>query len=324
MFIDKFTLAIIATAVSACLFPLPHQALAFVGYFSSVGISCLFFFYGARLSRQAIVEGAMQWKLHALIVLCTFVFFPILGLIIRPFIQNIFTPELILGIIFICLLPSTIQSSIALTSIAGGNVAAAICAASLSSLLGIFITPLLLASFTHVKRDFYQSIDSIISIIIQLCIHFIVGHLMQQKLSHWITRNRSLLRFLDQGIILIIIYKAFSEAIHGNLWKNIPLTTLVSIFLVVLGIFAIAFTSILWLARFLKLTRADAITLVFCGSKKSLATGVTIANVMFPSNLLSVIVLPLMFYHQIQLLVCTFFAQKYALDEKKSEIVRKV
>ena len=261
----------------------------------------------------------MHWRLHLLIVLCTFVFFPIFGLIIRPLIQNIFTPELILGIIFICLLPSTVQSSIALTSIAGGNVAAAICAASLSSLLGIFITPLLLAALTHVKRDFDQSIEAIISIVIQLCIPFIVGHLMQPRLSHWVNRNRSLLRFLDQGIILIIIYKAFSEAMHGNLWKNTPLTTLICIFFVALGIFAIAFAFIHWLARLMKLTRADAITLVFCGSKKSLATGVTIANVMFPSNLLSVIVLPLMFYHQIQLLLCTFFAKKYALDNKEIE-----
>lgn len=316
MLLDKFTLAIIATASLASLTPLPHSAIAVVSTFSSIGISALFFFHGARLSRQAIYEGAMHWKLHFLILLCTFVFFPILGFFLRPLIQHILTPELILGLVFVCLLPSTVQSSIALTSIAGGNVAAAICSASLSSLLGVFITPLLLTTCVHINQSLNQSVSAIITIVLQLFLPFVVGHLLQSKLSLWLDRRRPLLLLLDQGIILLVIYKAFSEAVYDQAWKNIAWNEIVILFFLVLALFVCAFTCILWLARSLKLSRADEITMTFCGSKKSLATGVTIANAVFPSSLIGIIVLPLMFYHQLQLIFCTFFAQRYALKPK--------
>ena len=318
MLLDKFTLTIIATAGLASIIPLPHSVIGVVSLCSYIGISALFFFHGARLSRQAIYEGAMHWKLHILILLCTFVFFPMLGFFIRPLIQHILTPELIMGVVFVCLLPSTVQSSIALTSIAGGNVAAAICAASLSSLLGVFITPLLLTTCVHINQSFNQSVSAIITIVLQLCLPFIAGHLLQPKLSHWLDRRRSFLRLLDQGIILLVIYKAFSEAVYDKAWQNIAWKEIVILFFLVLALFSCAFACILWLARSLKLSRADEITMTFCGSKKSLATGVTIANAVFPSSLLGIIVLPLMFYHQLQLIFCTFFAQRYALKAKES------
>jgi sodium/bile acid cotransporter 7 len=310
--IDPFTLALLATVTLASLLPVSGAAARVMDVVTDLAIAALFFLHGAKLSRDAIKAGMLHWRLHLTILACTFVLFPVLGLLFKPLAHAVLTPDLFVGLLFLCALPSTVQSSIAFTSMAGGNVPAAVCAASLSSLLGVFITPLLMGVLLGTHGAMADPWVAIGKILLQLLVPFLAGHLLRPWIGAWVERHRPVLRWTDQGTILLVVYTAFSAAVIEGLWRDTPLSALLMVVLAAAVLLAVAMTLITFIARRLGFDRADEIAIVFCGSKKSLATGVPMAKVMFAGSSLGAIVLPIMLYHQIQLIVCAFVAQRYA------------
>ena len=304
---DPFLVGLLCAIFLASVLPC-HGAAVPVFHWLSVGlIALMFFLQGARLSRQAVFDGMVAWRLHLLILCCTFVIFPLLGLGLHALVPGLLLPELWLGILFLCCLPSTVQSSIAFTSIAGGNVPAAVCAATASNVLGIFITPVLvgLVLSQHGKIS-----GNPLDIVYQLLLPFIAGQLLQPWLGPWAHRNKTLLSFSDRGSILVVVYAAFSDAVMQGLWHKLPMQDLALVALadtVLLGLVLLLTTA---LSRVLGLSRQDEITVIFCGSKKTLASGVPMANVLFPAASVGLIVLPLMLYHQIQLFICAVLARR--------------
>ncbi|MGB3394437.1 MAG: bile acid:sodium symporter family protein [Stenotrophomonas sp.] len=309
---DTFTLALLGTVLLATLLPATGAAAQGLDRFTDFAIAALFFLHGARLPREAVVAGLLHWRLHLLILACTFVLFPLLGLAFKPLDGRVLTPELYLGVLFLCALPSTVQSSIAFTSMAGGNVPAAVCAASLSSILGVFLTPLLMGLLAGAQGGMADPLHAVGAIMLQLLVPFVAGHLLRPWLAHWVERQRALLRYTDQGTVLLVVYGAFGESVSEGLWRTTPIGSLLAVALVSVLLLAIAMPGITWLARRLGFSRDDEIPIVFCGSKKSLATGVPIAKVLFAGGSLGAIVLPIMIYHQLQLLVCAMVARRYA------------
>ncbi|MDB5800675.1 MAG: Sodium/bile acid symporter family protein [Rhodocyclales bacterium] len=312
-FPDNFTLAIVATVVIASVLPCAGTTARVFNVVTNIAIAALFFLHGAKLSREAVVAGATHWRLHLVVVLSTFALFPLLGLALKPVLAPLVTPDLYMGILFLCALPSTVQSSIAFVAIARGNVPAAVCSASASSLLGIFLTPLLVGVLLATHHDAGTSTwKSIVDICLQLLVPFIAGQIARKWIGSWVDRNRSTLKYVDQGSILLVVYTAFSEAVNQGLWQQMPLPALGGLIVVCLVLLAIALWTTRFAARRLGFSKADEITIVFCGSKKSLATGVPMAKVLFPVDAVGAIVLPLMLFHQIQLMVCVVLAQRYA------------
>ncbi|MCG8274829.1 bile acid:sodium symporter family protein [Stenotrophomonas sp. NLF4-10] len=309
---DNFTLALLGTVLLATLLPMTGTAARGLDRFTDLAIATLFFLHGARLPREAVVAGLLHWRLHLLILACTFVLFPLLGLAFKPLDGRVLTPELYLGVLFLCALPSTVQSSIAFTSMAGGNVPAAVCAASLSSILGVFLTPLLMGVLAGAQGGMADPLHAVGAIMLQLLVPFVAGHLLRPWLARWVERQRALLRHTDQGTVLLVVYGAFGESVSEGLWHDTPLGSLLAVALVSAVLLAIAMPGITWLARRLGFGREDEIPIVFCGSKKSLATGVPIAKVLFAGGSLGAIVLPVMVYHQLQLVVCAMVARRYA------------
>jgi len=309
---DNFTLALLGTVLLATLLPATGTAARGLDRFTDLAIAALFFLHGARLPREAVVAGLLHWRLHLLILACTFVLFPLLGLAFKPLDGRVLTPELYLGVLFLCALPSTVQSSIAFTSMAGGNVPAAVCAASLSSILGVFLTPLLMGVLAGAQGGMADPLHAVGAIMLQLLVPFVAGHLLRPWLAHWVERQRALLRYTDQGTVLLVVYGAFGESVSEGLWRDTPLGSLLAVALVSAVLLAIVMPGIAWLVRRLGFTREDEIPIVFCGSKKSLATGVPIAKVLFAGGSLGAIVLPIMVYHQLQLVVCAMVARRYA------------
>ncbi|HEY0332811.1 MAG TPA: bile acid:sodium symporter family protein [Stenotrophomonas sp.] len=316
--LDPFTLALLGTITLASLLPLRGGAAAVMDVATDLAIAALFFLHGARLSREAVRAGALHWRLHLTILACTFVLYPLLGLLFRPVAHAALTPELYIGVLFLCALPSTVQSSIAFTSMAGGNVPAAVVSASLSSLLGVFLTPLLMGMLAGAQGGMAHPAQAIGQILLQLLVPFVAGHLLRPWIGGWVERRRAVLRYTDQGTILLVVYTAFSAAVIEGLWRKTPAPALLAVAGCAIVLLGVAMTLITVLARRLGFSPYDEIPIVFCGSKKSLATGVPMAKVMFASGSLGAIVLPIMIYHQIQLIVCAVIAQRYARQGKPS------
>ncbi|MBB4864806.1 sodium/bile acid cotransporter 7 [Pseudomonas nitritireducens] len=316
---DNFTLALIATVTVASLLPCQGTAAVIFGWITNLGIALLFFLHGAKLSRQAIIAGATHWRLHLLVFACTFILFPILGMALKPVLSPLVTPDLYLGMLYLCALPATVQSSIAFTSLARGNVPAAICSASASSLMGVFLTPLLVQFLIGAHGDTgISTLDAIGKITLQLLVPFIAGQLLRHWIGAWVERNKPVLKYVDQGSILLVVYTAFSAAVIQGLWHQIPLPALAGLVVACCVLLALALIATNLLGRYLGFSLEDRITIVFCGSKKSLATGVPMASVLFASSTVGVILLPLMLFHQIQLMVCAVLAQRYAQRQDDS------
>jgi solute carrier family 10 (sodium/bile acid cotransporter), member 7 len=306
--IDPYIMALLATVAIAAL--LPARGVVATGFSdaTAIAISFLFFLYGARLSTKEVIDGLAHWRLHLIVFASTFLLFPVLGLVAKLLVPGMLTPELYAGLMFLCCLPSTVQSSIAFTSIARGNVAAAICSASFSNLIGIVLTPLLLFTGSGGK----VLLDSVPGIMVQLLVPFAAGQVLRRWIGGFLTTYKRVLSYVDRGSILLAVYAAFSEGVTAGIWGRLTPGSLVllGIINIVLLTIVLVFTAVA--ARQLGFCREDEITIVFCGSKKSLASGVPMATVLFPAATVGLTVLPLMLFHQTQLMICAWLARRYA------------
>lgn len=311
---DRFTLILIAVVTAATLLPAHGQGAVFFHWLTTAAIALLFFMHGAKLSREAIIAGATHWRLHGVIFIWTFVIFPVLGWAMRPVLLPLLGEPLYVGVLYLCVLPGTVQSAIAFTSIARGNVPAAVCAASASSIIGIVITPLLLQLLLETDTSALDStslLQSILRIGQQIFLPFVAGHLMRPLIGRWMDRHRPLVTKVDQSSILLVVYTAFSESVVAGLWSQVDTLSLAWLIVSCCVLLAIVLVLNTWSTRRLGFNRQDEITIVFCGSKKSMATGVPMAGVLFSASAIGPVLLPLMIFHQIQLMVCAVLAQHY-------------
>ncbi|MFL1526754.1 bile acid:sodium symporter family protein [Pseudomonas sp. O230] len=309
---DNFTLTLIGVVALASLLPASGQVAVGFGWLTNIAIALLFFLHGAKLSRDSIIAGAGHWRLHMLVFGLTFVLFPLLGLALKPLLSPMIGADLYMGMLYLCALPATVQSAIAFTSLARGNIPAAICSAAASSLFGIFLTPLLVTLLLDVHGDGGSTLDAIVKISVQLLLPFIAGQIARRWIGAWVARNKGWLKFVDQGSILLVVYGAFSEAVIEGIWHQIPLWELVGLVVACCILLALVLLASTVLGKAFGFNQEDRITILFCGSKKSLATGVPMAQVLFAGSTIGVLILPLMLFHQIQLMVCAVLAQRYA------------
>lgn len=311
--IDTFLLAIAASAVIASLLPARGPAVPVLDWTTTGLIAVLFFLYGARLHPEQALQGLRHWRLHSVILAFTYLLFPLVGLAIHAIAPSFATPALAMGLLYLTLVPSTVQSSINFTSIAGGNVAGAVVAASASNLIGVVLTPALVlvlmgAGGLHIDPS------SILDIVAQILVPFVVGQLSRRWTAGYVERNKKALKLVDQGVIVLVVYNAFSAGRREHIWSQVSLSDLAAVLgvcLVVLaGMLALTWYSSGWM----KFVREDRIAIMMCGTKKSLASGLPMATVLFAGTQTpaSLIVLPLMIFHQAQLMACGAIAGRLA------------
>lgn len=309
--IDPYLIALVCTVALAALLPARGVGAEIANDSVSIAVALLFFLYGARLSPVAVWEGLSHWRLQSLVFASTYVLFPVLGLILTRALSSWLPSELATGLIFVCVLPSTVQSSIAFTSIARGNVPAALCSASVSNLFGIVLTPLLVVLLLDSKGGGFST-RAVESIALQLLMPFLAGQLLRRWIGPFLQRHKAPISIVDRGSILLVVYAAFSEGVVAGIWSQVTLADLGLVIALDMLMLAAALAITIFVSRRLRFSKEDEIAIVFCGSKKSLASGIPMANILFPGHALGLIVLPLMLFHQLQLFACAVLAQRYA------------
>ena len=309
--IDWYLVALVGTVILAAILPARGSGAVAMDYVTYIAVALLFFLYGARLAPKAILAGIMHWRLQGLVILSTFLVFPVIGLILVAVFRPWLGDTLSIGLMFLSVLPSTVQSSIAFTSIARGNVPAALCAASISNLAGIVVTPALVALLITTHGGGF-SLGALRDIALQLLLPFALGQLARPLIGSWLNAHKKPTSFVDRGSILLIVYAAFSEGMVAGVWSAISWQSLALVLALDALILALGLAITTIASRTLRFSKEDEIAIVFCGSKKSLASGIPMANILFAGQAVSLIVLPLMLFHQMQLMVCASLARRYA------------
>lgn len=312
---DPFIPAVLLTLLLATLWPATGEAAEVVGNVATAAVMLLFFLHGAKLPRENLLAAATHWRLHLLILGSTYLLFPLLGLALFKLFPSLLPANLWAGVLFLCALPSTVQMSIAFTSMARGNVAASVTSAAVSNLLGVAITPVLATALLQAQGDGAVPLHGIWKVVVQLLLPFAAGHLLRPLLADWAGRHKALITWSDRLTILLAVYSAFSAAVVGGIWSTLPLATL----LLLAAVCAVLLTSVMLItfngARLAGLAAPDQRSVLYCGSFKSLVSGVPMARVLFPAGEIGAMILPIMIYHQMQLMVSATLAPRQSRSE---------
>lgn len=305
---DPLITLIIIAVILAIFFPIHGQAAEWFSIAIKLAIALLFFLYGARLSTREALAGLKHWQLHITILCFTYILFPLIGWALAPS-ANWIGQELYLGILYLTLVPSTVQSSVAFTSIARGDVAGAIVSASASNLLGVVLTPVLVMLLMTQQSVIIDG-GVFLDISIQLLLPFILGQLFRPLVKD-IAENKTT-KVVDRGSIAMVVYSAFSAGVIEGIWNRVGVLEILGLIIFSIGLVA----SMLWLTDFiakkLRFAKTHRIAIQFCGTKKSLATGLPMAAVIFGGSNIGILILPLMIFHQVQLMMCAALASQYA------------
>jgi solute carrier family 10 (sodium/bile acid cotransporter), member 7 len=309
--LDPYLVALGATVAFASVWPAVGRGAELLDVAVGLAVAGLFFAYGARLSLQQVWQALLGFRPQVLVLVSTYVVFPLLGLFVVQICGAALEASTAQGIVFLSILPSTVQSSIAFTSIARGNVAAALCAASVSNLVGVGLTPWLALWLVPGGGD-VELASAVSDIAVQILLPFVLGQVARPMLAEWLSRHKRATSLFDRGSILLLVYSAFSAGMVAGIWKRTSLTQLAWVLFLNGVLLAAILGFTFFSSRALGLERGDEIAVVFCGSKKSMASGLPMAHLLYTPELVSVIVVPLMLFHQLQLFVCAFLARRYA------------
>lgn len=309
--IDSYLLLLAGTVGLAWLLPVKGAYASLAADVVHAVVALLFFFYGARLPPEAVIAGVSHWRLQTTVFLSTYALFPLIGFVVYAAARGRMPPDIATGLLYLCLLPSTVQSAVSFTAVARGNIAAAVCSASFSNLIGVFITPALVALAIPATEGGFSA-RAIVNIATQILLPFAVGQLARPWLAAWLQRNKGLMVVIDRGSILLVVYTAFSAGMAAGIWTRVSSADVALILALDFAILAGLIAAMIATCRLLKFGIEDETAIVFCGSNKSLAAGIPIATVLFAGHSVSLIVLPLMLFHQVQLFTCSLLARRYA------------
>lgn len=320
--VDSFVIAIIISIVIAYFFPQlgASDSPVPMNLISSLGISFIFFFYGLSLSSQALRDGLKNWKLHVSVQASTFVLFPLLILPLFPLVKDTSYELFWLAFLFMAALPSTVSSSVVMVSMAKGNLPGAIFNASISGIIGIILTPLWMLPFIKQTDVTFDFSSIYIQLITEIIIPLILGLSLRRFLSAWASKNKRRLNKFDKLIILLIIYKSFVQSFEDNIFSSVSFLEMAAMVGLVLGLFVLVYFLTGWIGKLLKFNHGDQITNQFCGTKKSLVHGTVFSKALFgQTNIVGIILLPLMLYHAFQILIISVIATKKAKEQMEIE-----
>lgn len=322
--LDGFLLALLAMISLAWVWPYPgmKDSPLHLGEISTYAVSVIFFFYGLRLSPEKLRSGLVNWKLHTIVHVSTFVFFPLIALAFRPMFITEESKVIWLGIFFLTALPSTVSSSVVMVSIARGNIPAAIFNSSVSSLIGVFVTPLwmgLVLNTDSGQIPGHFDLGSVVGkLALQVLLPVIAGIVLNKRWGYLAEKHKRYIRYFDQSSILLIVYTSFCESFGEHLFDGFAVKDILLLGTGMMLMFFVIYFTLTFICSLLKFSREDRITAVFCGSKKSLVQGAVMSKVLFPGAQAGVILLPIMLYHALQLIAASVLAQRIGREQNEA------
>lgn len=313
--IDGFVIALLCAVLAAWIYPALGVMTSPISlnWITDIGIAGIFFFYGLRINPLQMRTGILNWKLHILIQITTFVLFPALIFLVMSFVPNVSDNLLWVGIFYVAALPSTVSSSVLMVSIGRGNIPSAIFNASLSSILGVVLTPLWMRFFlAHATHGGVASFsDILLRLLWQIILPLTIGFLLHRILSDFAEKYKQHLRIFEKTVIVMIVYTAFSKSFSENIFSNYNVWTILGVAFGMMLLFTVIYWMLKIVCKLLRFSLEDTITTLFCGSKKSLVHGSAMAKVLFQNTASSGLVLmPIMMYHIIQLIIVSIIAVK--------------
>lgn len=317
--IDGFLLSLLGVVALAIIWRQPGVTGSglHVEWVADYGISIVFFLYGLTLAPEKMRAGLVKWRVHVVVQLATFGLFPIVVLALEFFFRGFLSPDVLLGFFYLAVLPGTVSSSVAMTSLARGNVPVAIFNATLSAFLGVFLTPILMAWYMQTTGQSLPLQSVIFKIVLLVLLPTALGQIAHRWLAEWAARNNSWLKLCDRIVILAIVYNSFCDSIEEGIWSAHDISLVFAMVAASIGLFFLIYHLLEIPCRLLGFNREDTIACLFCGSKKSLATGVPLSKVIFGATpALGLIIAPLMIFHFFQLVIVSFIASRYANDGK--------
>ncbi|MGU3493018.1 bile acid:sodium symporter family protein [Xanthobacteraceae bacterium A53D] len=320
--LDPFVIALALTVIAAAIWPTPgvsggvlHADMA-----ASYGVAFIFVLYGLSLAPEHLWKSAGRWRVHLVVQCSTFIVFPVVVLAAHPLLVRIMPPDMVTGFFFLAALPSTVSSSVAMTSLARGNVPVAIFNASISSLIGVFVTPLLMAWYMHATGTQLDLEGVIIKLVLLVMLPVGIGQLLRPLAAEFLNRHKKVVRWADRAVILMIVYNSFCDSIAGGVWSRHDVTIILEMLAGVIVLFFVVYALVAVICRLVGFSDMDRVAVLFCGSKKSLATGLPMARVMFGSQAeLSLIIAPVMLFHFAQLVIVSFIAGHMAMRADKAD-----
>lgn len=319
---DWFLIGMVIAMFIAWLIPGPGAAGGSLHpeLLTKCGIALIFFLHGAQLSFAALKDGVSRWQLHLIIQLTTFLAFPLIGLALVKLTGSLISPDLALGLFYLCALPSTVSSSVAMTAAAKGNVPVAVFNATISSIIGIVLTPLWMSLLVHQQSGHMDTTAVMLDLVQWLLLPLIIGQALRPLIGAFITNHKKYVSKIDRFTILLLVYTSFCDSFAGHVWTGHGALTMIVTITATIALFFAVLMGLILFCKKLSIPDSYRAAVVFCGTKKSLATGVPMAHLLFTGNAsLGLILLPIMIYHPLQLFICGPLANHWAKKTSFSE-----
>ncbi len=306
---DPMVRLVTAAIVIATILPATGGLHEVVQDVSNIAVFVLFLLYGLKIARAEVWAGIRNWRLLLPLTLFVFGVMALAGWGMWQLSLPLLPPALALGFLYLGVLPSTVQSATAYSSIAGGNVASSVIAAALLNIIGVFVSAPLFSALAGTSGEGFTS-STLVRVMTLLLLPFVIGQAAQGFAGHWIKGHRKATTFLERGTIGLAVYTAFSGAVAEGIWHRVHLSDWGLLIAGCAVLLVVGYGGAWLLGRLLRLGHADRISVVFAGAQKSIAMGAPLATVLFPPASAGIILMPLLVYHLAQMVVAAPIARR--------------
>ena len=306
---NAFTLWLLVAVGLAVLFPGPAAAGGVLApeITTLLGVWVIFFLQGLSLPTHELTAGYLPKRLHVFVLGWNFVLFPLVTILLLWPLSGLLSEDLSLGFGLLAIMPTTVASAIAFTSLAKGNAANAIFSTVYSNVLAIWVVPAICVAYLSSTMELeIPLIPLIVKLALLILLPLVVGQMVHRMEPLKAAAAASKMKWLSQAIILFIVHAAFAESMQSGLMQQLTVSSLLSVLVITVLLLLLVSALVWWGSGPLKLEHSERVAGFFCASQKSLATGLPLATSILAATNgaldAALLLVPMICYHPLQLL----------------------